>query len=177
MRSSDFAGDDVDVAVRAGRGPWPGLATDLLIQIDFTPMCSPDFLARHGGHLAPADLLGLPLISPHDPWWAYWLHEAGVAVPDGPLRPGVRMDSQANEGNAAIAGQGVAMLTPFFWRNDLADGRLVRLFDQVSTRGYAYWLVIARASPRRAQDQALPRMAAGGDPARSRRRQGRRRGG
>ncbi len=138
---SDFAGDDIDVAVRAGRGPWPGLATDLLIQIDFTPICSPDFLARHGGRLEPADLLGLSLISPHDPWWAYWLHEAGVAVPDGPLRPGVRMDSQANEGNAAIAGQGVAMLTPFFWRNDLADGRLVRLFEQVSTRGYAYWLV------------------------------------
>jgi LysR family glycine cleavage system transcriptional activator len=40
-----------------------------------------------------------------------------------------------------MAGQGVAMLTPFFWRNDIADGRLVRLSDQVSTRGYAYWLV------------------------------------
>jgi len=51
------------------------------------------------------------------------------------------MDSQANEGAAAMAGQGVAMLTPFFWRNDLAEGRLVRLSDQVSTRGYAYWLV------------------------------------
>ena len=40
-----------------------------------------------------------------------------------------------------MAGQGVAMLTPFFWRNDLAEGRLVRPFEQVSTRGYAYWLV------------------------------------
>ena len=39
-----------------------------------------------------------------------------------------------------MAGQGVAMLTPFFWRNDLADGRLVRPFEQVSTRGLAYWL-------------------------------------
>lgn len=138
---SDFAGDEVDVAIRAGLGGWGGLATDLLIRIDFTPMCSPDFLARRGGRISPADLLEMPLISPHDPWWAYWLHEAGVAVPEGPLRPGVRMDSQANEGNAAMAGQGVAMLTPFFWRNDLAEGRLVRLFDQVSTRGYAYWLV------------------------------------
>lgn len=138
---SDFAGDEVDVAIRAGLGGWGGLATDLLIRIDFTPMCSPDLLARHGGRISATDLLEMPLISPHDPWWAYWLHEAGVSVPDGPLRPGVRMDSQANEGNAAMAGQGVAMLTPFFWRNDLAEGRLVRLFDQVSTRGYAYWLV------------------------------------
>ena len=35
-----------------------------------------------------------------------------------------------------------AMLTPFFWRNDLAEKRLVRPFEQVSTRGYAYWFVV-----------------------------------
>ena len=138
---ADFAAEDLDVAIRAGLGPWPGLDADLLMRIDFTPMCSPEFLDRHGGSIALADLIHLPLISPHDPWWQAWLHEAGVKVPDGRVRPGVRMDSQANEGNAAMAGLGVAMLTPFFWRNDMAQGRLVRLFDQLSTRGYAYWLV------------------------------------
>jgi len=138
---SDFATDDVDIAIRAGRGPWPDLSQDLLLPIDFTPMCSPGFLRRHGPSFEPTDLLRLPLISPHDPWWPHWLKEAGVDAPDGPIRVGVRLDSQAHEGHAAMAGQGVAMLTPFFWRNDLAEGRLVRLFDQVSTRGYAYWLV------------------------------------
>ncbi|WBO22209.1 transcriptional regulator GcvA [Sphingomonas abietis] len=138
---ADFSIDEVDVAIRAGLGPWPGLDADLLIPIDFTPMCSPGFLARHGGRLELADLIRLPMISPQDPWWPWWLNEAGIEVPKGRLRSGVRMDSQANEGNAAMAGQGVAMLTPFFWRNDLAEGRLVRLFDQVSTRGNAYWLV------------------------------------
>ena len=112
-----------------------------MLQIDFTPMCSPAFLARHGGRIESADLLRLPLISPHDPWWPFWLREAGVDAPEGPPRPGVRLDSQAHEGHAAMAGQGIAMLTPFFWRNDLADGRLVRLFAQVSTRGYGYWFV------------------------------------
>jgi len=138
---ADFVTDEVDVAIRAGRGPWPGLAADLLIRVDFTPMCSPGFLAAQGGRLEPADLLRLPLISPHDPWWPHWLREAGVDVAEGAIRPGVRMDSQANEGNAAMAGQGMAMLTPFFWRNDLAEGRLVRPFAQVSTRNYGYWLV------------------------------------
>jgi len=138
---ADFVTDEVDVAVRAGIGPWEGLSADLLLPVHFTPMCSPDFLAAHGGALEPADLLRLPMISSQDPWWPWWLREAGVEVPEGQARPGVRMDSQANEGHAAIAGQGVAMLTPFFWRNDLAAGRLVRLFDQLSTRGYAYWLV------------------------------------
>lgn len=137
---AEFGSDDVDVAIRAGVGPWPELSQDLLVKIDFTPMCSPGFLKRHGP-FEPADLLKVPLISPHDPWWPFWLREAGVDVPDEALRPGVRLDSQAHEGHAAMAGQGVAMLTPFFWRNDLADNRLVRLFEQVSTRGYAYWLV------------------------------------
>ena len=136
---ADFVSDDVDIAIRAGLGGWEGLHEELLVPIDFTPMCSPGFLRRHN-ITAPQDLLRVPQISPHDPWWPFWLREAGVEVPEGPPRAGVRLDSQAHEGHAAMAGQGVAMLTPFFWRNDLADGRLVRPFEQVSTRGYAYWL-------------------------------------
>lgn len=138
---TDFVRDDVDVAIRSGLGDWPHLAMDRLISTDFTPMCSPAFLKHHGGTLSPEQLLHLPMISPQDPWWTHWLREAGVEVADGALRRGVRMDSQANEGNAAMAGQGVAMLTPFFWRTDLADGRLVQPFEQCSSRGYGYWFV------------------------------------
>jgi len=138
---TDFAKDEVDVAIRAGRGPWPGLVQHLLFQVYFTPMCSPHFLARHGGKIAPEDILKLPMISPNDVWWPHWLREAGVEVDESEIRPGVRLDVQAHEGHAAMAGQGVAMLTPFLWRNDIAQGRLVLLSDQLSTRGYGYWLV------------------------------------
>lgn len=137
---TDFVTDDVDVAIRAGLGGWEGLEQELLLKVDFTPMCSPEFLRRNGGTIRPEDILNLPQISPNDPWWTWWLREAGIAVPDGLTRPGIRLDSQASEGHAAMAGQGIAMLTPYFWRNDLAEGRLIRLFDQVSTRGYGYWL-------------------------------------
>ena len=138
---ADFAADDVDVAIRAGRGGWEGLVEEPLLKIDFTPMCSPDFLVGNGGRIAIDDLARLPLISPQDPWWPHWLREAGVEIAAGQTRRGIRLDSQAHEGHAAMAGQGVAMLTPYFWRNDIAEGRLVRLFDQVSTRGFGYWLV------------------------------------
>lgn len=140
----DPAAGGVDCVIRSGRGAWNGLVADKLLDIDFTPMVSPDFLSRHGPR-TPADLLHLPLISPHDPWWGHWLREAGVDVPDGPPRPGVRLDSQAHEGHAAIAGQGVAMLTPFFWRRDLVEGRLVRPFEQISSRGFAYWFAAPEA--------------------------------
>jgi LysR family glycine cleavage system transcriptional activator len=136
---ADFAVDPIDVAIRAGQAPFEGLHADRLVLNDFTPMCSPGFLRRRG-RLQPRDVPTLPMISPDNPAWAVWLEEAGVPVPPS-LRPGVSMTSQNNDGNAAMAGQGVAMLTPFFWRQDLADRRLVRLFDQVSTDGRAYWLV------------------------------------
>ena len=137
---ADFAGDGIDVAVRSGYGSWPDLAAHRLIEQDFTPMCSPGFLAAQGGHIDPQDLLRLPLISPHDPSWACWLQHAGLAQAGEVPLQGVRMDSQANEGHAAMAGQGVAMLTPFFWHQDMADGRLVQLFPQVSSLGVAYWI-------------------------------------
>lgn len=139
---ADFAASEVDVGIRTGMGDWPGLAAELLFRINFTPMCSPDFLARHGGDaLKPADLLALTRIGDDDPWWEVWLRDAGVAVPESLPRRGIRLGYQANEGHAAMAGQGMAMLTPFFWRNDLAEGRLVRPFRQLSTRGWGYWLV------------------------------------
>lgn len=139
----DFARDDVDVAVRSGAGHWPGVASELLFKISYTPVCSPAFLAAHGGRLAPDDLLRLPLISPQDPGWLQWLRATGVEVPDGLLRHGVNMDSQAHCGNAAIAGQGIALLTPFFWRTDIAEGRLTRLFAQEIDDGFGYWLTYA----------------------------------
>src|ERR1700712_475959 len=36
---SDFASDDVDVAIRSGLGGWDGLVADEILPIDFTPMC------------------------------------------------------------------------------------------------------------------------------------------
>lgn len=76
-------------------------------------MCSPSFLAAHG-LLTPEDLLTVPIISPHDPWWPWRLRKAVIGVPEGQIRPGIRLGSQAHEGAVAMAGQDVAILTPFF---------------------------------------------------------------
>lgn len=142
----DLRSGGADVAIRAGTGDWEGLERHLLVQSDFTPMASPNCIAKAeselGRKLEPRDLLDQNLISPEDDWWMQWFADAGVELDGKPKRRGVRLDNQANEGHAAMASQGFALLTPFFWRFDLADGRLVEPFpDQVSTRGWAYWLV------------------------------------
>jgi LysR family transcriptional regulator, glycine cleavage system transcriptional activator len=136
----DFSSQQVDVAIRGGFGRWPGLSSDHLITIDVTPMASPALLRKHGRPTIDR-LLELPLLSPDNAEWPLWLAKAGIPLPPGPLRRGVSMASQANDGTAAMAGQGVAVLTPFFWRIALAERRLVRLFDMVASDGRGYWLV------------------------------------
>ena len=55
------------------------------------------------------------------------------------------MGSQASEGSAAMAGQGVAILTRACFAAELADGRLIQPFDLVGEDGHAYWLVYPEA--------------------------------
>ena len=141
----DFTREEVDIGLRSGDGNWPGLAVHRLFNADFTPMLSPKLLASAGGVETPADLLRLPILDPGDPWWAQWFAAANVPVEGLESRPGASLGAQTYEGNAAMAGQGVAILTPAFFAQELADGRLVRPFDLVCNDGNAYWMVYPEA--------------------------------
>jgi LysR family glycine cleavage system transcriptional activator len=152
-RLVDFARDDADVAIRMGRGPWPGLRQDFLFQLHSTPMCSPDYRDRHRIE-RPEDLIRLNRLNPQDEWWTLWLARAGVAEPE-PGGAGIRLDSQVAEGQAALAGHGVGMLTPMFWKAELASGRLVQLFPLVSCEGRAHWLVYPEHKRTRAKIRAF----------------------
>jgi LysR family glycine cleavage system transcriptional activator len=136
----DFARDDIDLAVRSGIGPWPGLRHHFLFRLNVTPMCSPEFLERHALD-RPEKLFTVPRLSPDDLWWKLWLAEAGLADHAELSGRGIRLDSQVAEGNAAMAGHGVGMLSPLMWRNDLARGRLVQPFELTVNEGPNYWLV------------------------------------
>jgi LysR family glycine cleavage system transcriptional activator len=141
----DFAREEVDIGIRSGDGRWPGLEVHRLFSAEFTPMLSPKLLAGNGAIETPADLLRLPILDPGDPWWAQWFAAANVPVDGLECRPGATLGAQIYIGNAAIAGQGVAILTPAFFTEELADGRLVRPFDLVCDDGHPYWLVYPEA--------------------------------
>ena len=95
---------------------------------------------------APGDLPGQNRINPSDDWWQQWFADNGVPADESILRrAGIRLENQANEGHAAMAGQGFALLTPLLWKGDVAAGRLCMLFpERVSVRGWSYWLVYPR---------------------------------
>ena len=143
----DLRAGDADVAIRAGRGDWEGLEQHRLFESAFTPMASVECIAeverRLGRKLSPHDIPHQHLINPSDEWWQQGFSDNGVPADESALRrPGVRLENQANEGHAAMAGQGFALLTPLLWKGDVAAGRLAVPFpERVSARGWAYWLV------------------------------------
>jgi LysR family glycine cleavage system transcriptional activator len=152
-RMVDFARDEADVAIRMGQGPWPGLRHHFLFHLHFTPICTPEFRDRHGIEKAE-DVLRVPRLSPGDDWWKTWLNAAGLVPPEG-RTPGILLDSQATEAQAVYSGHGIALLTPLFWRAELASGRLVQPFPLVACDPRAHWLVYPEHKRNRAKIRAF----------------------
>ncbi|HWL57255.1 MAG TPA: LysR substrate-binding domain-containing protein [Paracoccus sp. (in: a-proteobacteria)] len=135
----DFAREDISVAIRAGDGEWPGLISHFLMAVEYTPMLTPEMARKHDLR-EPADLLRMPLLDAGDPNWAVWMQEAGLDYPECPPRAGLTLSTDLHEARAALAGYGVALLTPRFFRFELATGSLIQPFPQVSKNGRGYWL-------------------------------------
>ncbi|WP_201836688.1 transcriptional regulator GcvA [Microvirga zambiensis] len=145
---------EFDIGIRSGTGEWSGVEAHMLFPNQFTPVCSPELL-QDVELREPVDILKLPLISPSDPWWLDWFAAAGVQDVDLSHRPDNSLGVQQFEGMAAIAGQGVALINPFFFPDDLASGRLVKPFDLLATTDRSYWLVYPKGRRRSAKVQAF----------------------
>ncbi|MBO9558601.1 MAG: LysR family transcriptional regulator [Caulobacter sp.] len=139
-RVVDLQREPFDLALRAGHGDWPGLEAHFLIPAAQTVLCTPQVLAQVGGLATPADLLRAPRIGSPD-FWASWFAAAGVDTSGDHAPPRLSADAQALEVASALAGQGVALGSPIFFAQEIAQGRLVAPFDIVADNGGGgYWL-------------------------------------
>lgn len=161
LKPVDFVAQRIDVGVRYGRGRWPGLTAERLMDEEIYPVCSPALLLKAQQPRAPTELPRLTLI--HDlsmdgdagfPTWDTWLREAGVARPTPGIR-GLRINNSAAVLQAAIDGRGVALARSVMAHDDVASGRLVRMFPQIHVPSPLAYYVVYR------EDTAqLPRVAA-----------------
>ncbi len=128
-RIVDFKRDGVDVAIRFGKGTWPGVAAERLFTETLFPVCSPALLAAKGGVETPSDLARFTLIHimPYVDDWRLWLTAAGVTGID-PER-GPRFDSSIAAYKAAEEGLGMAVGRGLVLEEALTSGRLVAPFD------------------------------------------------
>lgn len=139
---TNFSRDTADVGIRWGNGPWPDVECHLLGRFAFAPMFSPKLADSIGGVAKPEDLLKLPLIGVEQEAWQIWFKRAGIGNPDLSGHTLHRYVEQDLCGNAAIAGQGAAMLNHIYYAGELADGRLVAPFgNKACTDDIGIWLV------------------------------------
>lgn len=145
-----------DAAIRYGRGPYPGLKAEPLIENRFAPVCSPRLDLRQPGDLFAHALLHSEWRHPtaDTPTWRLWRERAGLAELAGlDIDAGLRFTDESHAIQAAIAGHGVALLGLALVADDLASGALVQPFGPVLD-GYPHWFVQA-PGPERAELSAL----------------------
>ena len=149
----DFRREEVDVAVRFGRGSWPGLRADWLMAEHLFPVCSPALLAgkplRRPEDLAQHTLLHTT-VSRED--WQLWLTAAGLPLSIAKQR-GLMFDQGFMAVQAAMEGLGVALGRTHLVEDDIAAGRLVVPFDTVLPQDAGYYVVVPTTSA------AIPKVA------------------
>lgn len=148
-RVVDLELEKIDVAIRYGKGKYPGFHVTRLTADAFLPVCTPAYQKQHRVNKLPA-LAKVDLL--HDDYpdvWARWLDHAGA----GGLttKRSVEYTESSMLVEATLLGQGVALCRQSLVSDELRDGRLVRLFKGTPPLSceLAYYVLISEFAQRR----------------------------
>jgi LysR family glycine cleavage system transcriptional activator len=138
----DLQGGVAQMAIRYGPGAYPGLRCVPLLATRFAPVCAPALEVR-----SPQDLTRVPLIAfewfrreATTPDWPLWFERAGCA----PLQRQLHFSDEVHAIQAAIAGQGLALVNLALVEDELRTGVLCQPLDPVLP-GHSFHLVWADA--------------------------------
>lgn len=149
---------EADAAIRYGLGRYPGLTAVPLIADQFAPVCSPRLNLRSAGDLSTAVLIHFDwkfaTAKRSMPSWRLWAAKANLIDFDPDSGVGFNDESAAIQ--AAIAGQGVALLSLALVAPELASGALVQPFGP-KLEGRRYDLVFPTGGETRPAVAALRR--------------------
>jgi LysR family glycine cleavage system transcriptional activator len=147
----DLARENIDVGIRFGKGHYPGMVVERLMDDVYYPVASPTY--RRGALPAtPQQLAQHVLLRSVEPW-APWLQAAGLkmAEPAG----GVLFDDMSMLIRSAADGNGVALVRHVVAMQEVASGKLVRLFDLAVPSPDAYYFVTPPGAAARPQVMAF----------------------
>jgi LysR family glycine cleavage system transcriptional activator len=146
-RIVDFRREEVDLAIRYGKGRWPGLRADWLMAENVFPVCSPALLAGARPLRRPEDLVHQTLlhVNLYRDEWLLWLTAAGLPASLA-AGPGLTFDLGLMALQAAVDGLGVALGRTPFVEADIAAGRLVMPFDIALPSEAGFYIVAPEPS-------------------------------
>jgi LysR family glycine cleavage system transcriptional activator len=149
----DFTREPVDVGIRFGPGPYPGLFFEKLHDDHFVVVAAPALAARLK---KPADLLQQTLLfDDHEDAWSRFFKSLHLRE-----SARTRYHQMTDSGllvEAAVRGQGVALARWSLIQDELSAGRLCRVFPHTAALpvGHSYSLVGLRETFRRPEIAAF----------------------
>ena len=150
QRLADPSAQGADLCLRMGKGPWPNLSCEVLMDDALYPVAAPQWLAKQGRRKRLTGLRGHRLLHDRDPQaaWQRWLRDHPESGVD--LRKGPRFESSDLVLRAAAQGLGLALARGRLAAEDVARGLLLRPFgDDSCPLPDAYWIVRPTAAPQR----------------------------
>ncbi|MHB0775610.1 LysR substrate-binding domain-containing protein [Halomonas sp. WWR20] len=145
-----WQGESARIAIRYGRGPWPGVRSQRLFGDELFPVCAPALVTNEPQLTEPADLVNHTLLevawcsrqSEYFPGWHEWLEAAGAA--DLRVLSRRRYSLFGLALDQAIAGRGVVLASHPIVADRLASGVLVRPFgaNHVLASPFTYDLIL-----------------------------------
>ncbi|MDQ2094898.1 LysR substrate-binding domain-containing protein [Rhodalgimonas zhirmunskyi] len=143
---TSFHSDGIDLAVRQGPPP-SGAALDVtrLFRQDIIAVCAPTLAGTVP--LAPEALLRLPKLHDAHDLWPPFLRAMGLEQ-DRSDFPGLRLNQTTLAIDAALAGQGAALVSRFLVARELASGALVDVAGRTWAGPQDFHLVALRGSRR-----------------------------
>ncbi len=141
-RPVDLGQEDIDCAIRHGRGSWKGLAATLLFKETLMPIAAPAVADRIRPQ-ARTNWVGIPLIRARSRFmdWTRWQKAHGAASKTQPKWLTVETRAQALD--AALAGAGIALMDMAYIGPHVGTGRLKALAEHPLKLSTGYYFVQA----------------------------------
>jgi DNA-binding transcriptional LysR family regulator len=134
-RAVDLAEEEVDCAIRHGRGGWKGVNATLLFRETLMPIASPAVAAR-----LTAGWYAVPRIRARSRFmdWQNWQKQD--RAPAGRIK-WLTVETRAQALDAAMAGAGVALMDMAYIATPVTEGRLVKLAERPLPLQTGYYFV------------------------------------
>ncbi|MBV8403693.1 MAG: LysR family transcriptional regulator [Gammaproteobacteria bacterium] len=135
---------DVDVAVVYSRPTVTDLVTDLLWPVHLSILCHPNIAATHRGRDLAAFIEANEIVhvrladQPRHHLWSQFVRQAGLRNVN--VERGLVFDTAVLAAQYALSGQGIAVLDPNLFAEEISAGHLVKPFEATLDDGYGYYL-------------------------------------
>ncbi len=147
---SSFHSEGINLAIRQGAPPFgAALEAVCLFRQEVIAVASPNLTAAGALPLTASALAKLPKLHDGHDLWPQFLAQIGAEDQSG---RGLRLNQVALAIDAAISGQGVALVPRFLVARDLKAGTLLQVTDQVLEGDKGFYLL---TEPRKKRSKAV----------------------